>query len=727
MLVDPLIRNTSTIVATNFNPLTDDIDAIRGQETGYATLNPLAKGSSLTLSNGNLTATKAGSGYYTTISTLTTPTTGKWYYEVESNVNSNNLVIGIGREDFNQGSTLVRYLDHDPLGYIYRASDGAKSNNNSASSYGSSYTSGDVVGVGLDLDAGTLTFYKNGISQGVAFSSLSGRYYFGFSIAGGYEATANFGQKPFKFPPPDGFQPMNLSNVQPEKVIARPDQYVKATTYTGDGSTSGRHINIGFRPDLIWLKSRGSGNHGLYDSVRGPDKRLQSDGAVTEDTVVFPGASNFGFDFGSETYYNGSSTNYVAWTWKAGGDKNTFNIDDVGYANASDVNMNAGSLNSASYDSSQTWSSFGSSGTYSSTYDWTKMFAGDMANARTIPANNNSITADFSSLSGGGIAYTSSFKLYYNRNSSAPDVKVNGSGISATADGTDRVYELTGSGLITSVGTAQRTTLGNGDCSLKKIEIDGKILLDNGVTPVDNFPSIAATGSSVGTKQGFSIIKWQGDGSDANRTVPHGLLEAPSFVVVKPLTEARHWLIWHKGYNDNDAAMLFDSGTPAGSRFGPQAPTSNVFGVYGGQGNRGTTDFIGYCWHDVPGLQKFGTYEGIGGTANGVFVELGFRPAIVWVKNIDTGSQSNTHWCVFDNLRPGFNKSPAQNRLHLDQNVQEDPDRVDDGQGIDILSNGFRVRSNNWYETNLSGATYIYCAWAEAPSINLYGAQANAR
>ena len=95
---------------------------------------------------------------------------------------------------------------------------------------------------------------------------------------------------------------------------------------------------------------------------------------------------------------------------RAGGSKGQFNIDDVGYANASDVNMNVAGLNSSLYDSSQTWSSFGASGTYSSTYDWTKMFF-LMSNARTIPANGQSITADFSSLSGGGIAYTSSFKF----------------------------------------------------------------------------------------------------------------------------------------------------------------------------------------------------------------------------------------------------------------------------------------------------------------------------
>ena len=45
------------------------------------------------------------------------------------------------------------------------------------------------------------------------------------------------------------------------------------------------------------------------------------------------------------------NSTYVAWSWRAGGSKNTFNIDDVGYANASDVNMNVGALNSSLYNS----------------------------------------------------------------------------------------------------------------------------------------------------------------------------------------------------------------------------------------------------------------------------------------------------------------------------------------------------------------------------------------
>ena len=51
------------------------------------------------------------------------------------------------------------------------------------------------------------------------------------------QSVCNFGQKPFKFPPPDGFQPLNAANVRPETVIARPDQYVGISTYTGNGAT----------------------------------------------------------------------------------------------------------------------------------------------------------------------------------------------------------------------------------------------------------------------------------------------------------------------------------------------------------------------------------------------------------------------------------------------------------------------------------------------------------
>ena len=152
-------------------------------------------------------------------------------------------------------------------------------------------------------------------------------------------------------------------------------------------------------------------------------------------------------------------------------------------------------------------------------------------------------------------------------------------------------------------------------------------------------------------------------------------------------------------------------------------PTSNVFGVYGGQGNRGTTDFIGYCWHDVPGLQKFGTYES---NSNGVFVELGFKPAILVIKNVDD-TLTNSQWNIIDTKRDTYNE--MFNNLAWDRSNSE-PAVSASTYGVDIFSYGFSIPSGNTGEainnTNGGADTYIYMAWAEAPTFNLYGAQANA-
>ena len=103
------------------------------------------------------------------------------------------------------------------------------------------------------------------------------------------------------------------------------------------------------------------------------------------------------------------------------------------------------------------------------------------------------------------------------------------------------------------------------------------------------------------------------------------------------------------------------------------------------------------------------------------------------MKDITNGS--NRHWCVVDSTRSTYNKGASAEVLFFDSNQIES--RPDDGFGqfgskpcVDILSNGFKLREANtsgvWTQTN-NTHNYIYCAWAEAPSMNLYGAQSNAR
>ena len=119
------------------------------------------------------------------------------------------------------------------INIIQGASFTKKYNNGSNSNYGDSFAPGDVIGVALDMDGGTIEFYLNGVSQGQAFSGISGTYAPAAASgtgSGTARCTANFGQKPFKFSPPDGFLPLNAANARPVKVISRPDQYVGITT-----------------------------------------------------------------------------------------------------------------------------------------------------------------------------------------------------------------------------------------------------------------------------------------------------------------------------------------------------------------------------------------------------------------------------------------------------------------------------------------------------------------
>ena len=137
--------------------------------------------------------------------------------------------------------------------------------------------------------------------------------------------------------------------------------------------------------------------------------------------------------------------------------------------------------------------------------------------------------------------------------------------------------------------------------------------------------------------------------------------------------------------------------------------------------------YIAYLWHDVPGLQKFGAYNSNGST-DGNFVELGFRPAILWIKSA-VHQADTTSWCIFTDKT--YPNNPFQKPLYANKSIQEGYRGNASNVGtfdIDLLSNGFKLRTLVG-EVNEGGAndTYVYCAWAEAPTVNLYGGGANAR
>jgi hypothetical protein len=408
----------------------------------------------------------------------------------------------------------------------------------------------------------------------------------------------------------------------------------------------------------------------------------------------------------------------VGWSWRAGGNKNTFNVDDVGYASASDVNMSVGSLNSVAYDTSQTWSNNLAVNT-GSISAITQAFNGNLTNGAdstgSTGSNDRTMTATLGLTLNNEIVEVFPNHTY--------------SGYYATIDGvaqpiqyftTTNGFQTMGpfTGTLTSVTVTNGTESSQRPAGIRAIRVGGKILVDNGITPPD-LPTIAATGASVGTKQGFSIIKYDGNGT-AGSSIPHGLSQIPEFVIVKDTEDTDNWQIYHADAQTSGAKLLKFTNAAASDNTGPwnnSAPTSTLISLGGGGTNDSSNTHICYAWHSVPGLQKFGIYMG-NDSSDGPYVELGFRPSLIWIKGVDFAA----NWFIFDNKRNGFNPT--------DQYLLADTTGATGGTAvpIDFLSNGFKVRFGTaGFINNTSSYNFIYCAWAEAPTVDLFGGGANAR
>lgn len=230
---------------------------------------------------------------------------------------------------------------------------------------------------------------------------------------------------------------------------------------------------------------------------------------------------------------------------------------------------------------------------------------------------------------------------------------------------------------------------------------------------VSNTAGTITSTVSANTTAGFSIVTYTGTG--ANATVGHGLGVAPSMIIGKRRNGIADWMVGHSGVNggtnpfnyymllNTTAAQTADS-----TAWQNTAPTSTVFylGSGGNVNSNGATNVM-YCFAAVPGYSAFGSYTGNGST-DGPFVYLGFRPRYIMLKK---SSQASTTygWQLYDTSRSPYNQALLPG-LWADTSAAE----VADVYGIDLLSNGFKVKDSNT-NLNASGQTIIYAAFAEFP------------
>jgi hypothetical protein len=235
--------------------------------------------------------------------------------------------------------------------------------------------------------------------------------------------------------------------------------------------------------------------------------------------------------------------------------------------------------------------------------------------------------------------------------------------------------------------------------------------------------SITSTVSADPTA-GFSVVKYTGTG--ANATVGHGLSSAPEFILIKNFTStSTQWSYYHVGIGPTKYFWFSDNPAAATSSayWNNTAPTTaaadaGVFSLGSATEVNGSSDeHIAYCFSPVKGFSAAGIYNGTG-IIDGPFVYTGFKPAMVMTKVVEYYGSS----FLFDTKRAGYN---VDNYL-----INWGAAAVQNSTGPDILdlvSNGFKIRTDASQGFNHASRTYCYYAWAAAPLVGTNDVPACAR
>ena len=224
-----------------------------------------------------------------------------------------------------------------------------------------------------------------------------------------------------------------------------------------------------------------------------------------------------------------------------------------------------------------------------------------------------------------------------------------------------------------------------------------------GGTAVSNTNGSITSSVSANQDAGFSIVGYTGTG--ANATIGHGLASAPEMFICRNRTNARDWLVYHKdiGYT-YDIFLNLTNAQRSNDVYQQQAPDNSlIYLETQDRINESGSNHIMWCFHSVPGYSSVGKYVG-NGNADGPLVALNFSPSFVLTKE----ASSTSGWNLRDNKR-----SP-ENVVNEALQANTSGAELTSGYDVDFLSNGFKLRTS-LSDSNASGQTYIYLAFAEVP------------
>jgi len=234
--------------------------------------------------------------------------------------------------------------------------------------------------------------------------------------------------------------------------------------------------------------------------------------------------------------------------------------------------------------------------------------------------------------------------------------------------------------------------------------------LANGAGVSNTAGSITST-VSANTTAGFSIVKFTGNGT-GGATIGHGLGKKPNVIIMKSYENGQQWASYWSalGATKNMRFNTTGAESTTSTRWNNTEPTSTLFTVGDdGEVNTSGDDQIAYCFAEVKGYSKFGSYTG-NNANDGPFIYTGFKPAFILVKTTNT----TQFWTLTDNKRDPFNMVT----LGISPNSDNSESTFNTNRGnpnMDFVSNGFKIRTDN---SGVNGTnSFIYMAFAENPFV----------